>query len=287
MSPMVSQQSQAANAATSLQQGQDTVVSALQQRFNDQSGVNINTEMSNLIALQNAYGANARVMSTIQPMMSTLTAGGAVMSITGAGSITAANVMAQNNMFSQLEKLSQQLGTGQAAQTYAGLGSQAGVALSFSAQLSALSDYSSTAQRRHDVDARAVGADPDRHCRATRSSRRSASKSEFSLDKTGRPRRRKPPPATSIKLSRCSTPRPATTTCFRAAPSISSRCLHQRHSQRQRCAGRPHPGDLTAPAGRPGHQRARPSGHPVGRQRHRPCRSARTRGRRLASSSPA
>ena len=72
MSQIVSQQSQAANAATNLQQGQDTVVSALQQRFNEQSGVNINTEMSNLIALQNAYGANARVMTTIQQLMNTL-----------------------------------------------------------------------------------------------------------------------------------------------------------------------------------------------------------------------
>ncbi|HEX3939467.1 MAG TPA: flagellar hook-associated protein FlgK [Xanthobacteraceae bacterium] len=72
MSAAVSQQSQAANAASNLQQGQDTVLTALQQRFSDQSGVNIDTEMSNLIALQNAYGANARVMSTIQQMMSTL-----------------------------------------------------------------------------------------------------------------------------------------------------------------------------------------------------------------------
>jgi flagellar hook-associated protein 1 FlgK len=72
MSAMMSQQSQAANAATNLQQGQDTVVSALQQRFNSTSGVSIDTELSNLIALQNAYGANARVMSTVQQMMSTL-----------------------------------------------------------------------------------------------------------------------------------------------------------------------------------------------------------------------
>ena len=72
MSQVVSQQSQAANAATNLQQGQDTVLSALQQSFNDQSGVNIDTQMSNLIALQNAYGANARVMTTIQEMMATL-----------------------------------------------------------------------------------------------------------------------------------------------------------------------------------------------------------------------
>jgi flagellar hook-associated protein 1 len=72
MSAVVSQQSQAANAATNLQQGQDTVLTALQQRFNDQSGVSIDTEMSNLIALQNAYSANARVMSTVQQMMSAL-----------------------------------------------------------------------------------------------------------------------------------------------------------------------------------------------------------------------
>ncbi len=72
MSEVASQQSQAANAATNLQQGQDTVLTALQQRFNEQSGVNIDTEMSNLITLQNAYGANARVMTTIEHMMQTL-----------------------------------------------------------------------------------------------------------------------------------------------------------------------------------------------------------------------
>jgi len=72
MSQVASQQAQAATAATSLQQGQDTVVSALQQRFNTQSGVSIDTEMSNLIALQNAYSANARVMTTVQQMMQAL-----------------------------------------------------------------------------------------------------------------------------------------------------------------------------------------------------------------------
>ncbi|HEX4408540.1 MAG TPA: flagellar hook-associated protein FlgK [Xanthobacteraceae bacterium] len=72
MSQVVSQQAQAATAASNLQQGQDTVVTALQQRFNSQSGVSIDTEMSNLIALQNAYSANARVMSTVQQMMQTL-----------------------------------------------------------------------------------------------------------------------------------------------------------------------------------------------------------------------
>ena len=72
MSQVVSQQALAANAATNMQQGQDTVVTSLQQRLNTQSGVSIDTEMSNLIALQNAYSANARVMSTVQQMMTTL-----------------------------------------------------------------------------------------------------------------------------------------------------------------------------------------------------------------------
>jgi hypothetical protein len=67
------------------------------------------------------------------------------MSITGAGSITAANVQAVTNMNKQLDQLSQELGTGEAAQTYSGLGSQAGIALALGAQLSAIDGYSSTA----------------------------------------------------------------------------------------------------------------------------------------------
>jgi flagellar hook-associated protein 3 FlgL len=67
------------------------------------------------------------------------------MSITGPGSITAANLAAQNNMFNQLNTLSTQLGTGKVAQTYSGLGSQAGVALTLSEQLSAMDGYSTTA----------------------------------------------------------------------------------------------------------------------------------------------
>jgi flagellar hook-associated protein 3 FlgL len=67
------------------------------------------------------------------------------MSITGAGSITAANIQAVNNMDNQLNTLSQELGTGEVAQTYSGLGSQAGVALALNAQLSALTGYSNAA----------------------------------------------------------------------------------------------------------------------------------------------
>jgi flagellar hook-associated protein 3 FlgL len=67
------------------------------------------------------------------------------MSVTGPGSITAANALAQTNMMNQLNTLSQQLGTGQAAQTYSGLTSQAGLALQLNAQLSAIDGYSQTA----------------------------------------------------------------------------------------------------------------------------------------------
>jgi flagellar hook-associated protein 3 FlgL len=67
------------------------------------------------------------------------------MSITGPGSITAANVLAQTNMMNQLNTLGGELASGQAAQTYSGLGSQAGVALALSSQLSAINGYSDTA----------------------------------------------------------------------------------------------------------------------------------------------
>jgi flagellar hook-associated protein 1 len=68
----LSQQANAATSATQLQQGQSVVVSTLQQKFDSTSKVNIDTEMSNLIALQNSYAANAHVMSVVQSMMATL-----------------------------------------------------------------------------------------------------------------------------------------------------------------------------------------------------------------------
>jgi flagellar hook-associated protein 1 FlgK len=48
------------------------VLSSLQQRFDKGSGVNIDQEMSDLLALQNAYAANARVMSTIKDMLTSM-----------------------------------------------------------------------------------------------------------------------------------------------------------------------------------------------------------------------
>ena len=72
MQQFLSQQANASTAATQLQQGQDVVVSTLQQKMNSTSGVNIDTEMANLISLQNTYAANAHVMSVVQSMMNSL-----------------------------------------------------------------------------------------------------------------------------------------------------------------------------------------------------------------------
>jgi hypothetical protein len=66
------------------------------------------------------------------------------MSITGPGSVTAANIAAQNNMMNELNKLAEQLGTGQMAQTYSDLQSQAGMVLGLNAQLAAINGYSNT-----------------------------------------------------------------------------------------------------------------------------------------------
>ena len=67
------------------------------------------------------------------------------MSITGPGSVAAANIAAVTNINNQLNTLSEQLGSGQKAQTYSGLGSQAGLALALNTQLSAIDGYSNTA----------------------------------------------------------------------------------------------------------------------------------------------
>jgi flagellar hook-associated protein 1 FlgK len=69
---LLGQQSNAAASAQQLAQGQDVVVSTLQQKLNSTSGVNMDAELSNLITLQNNYAANAHVMSVVQTMMQTL-----------------------------------------------------------------------------------------------------------------------------------------------------------------------------------------------------------------------
>ena len=51
---------------------QKTAVQALNQRLDNEDGVNVDEEMARLLELQNAYSANARIISAVQDLMSKL-----------------------------------------------------------------------------------------------------------------------------------------------------------------------------------------------------------------------
>ena len=69
---VISHQGDAALAARKPEGRSGRRVQLVRQRFNNTSSVNIDEEMANLLNLQNAYAANARVMSTIKEMLDTL-----------------------------------------------------------------------------------------------------------------------------------------------------------------------------------------------------------------------
>uniref|UniRef100_Q07RI0 Flagellar hook-associated protein 1 n=1 Tax=Rhodopseudomonas palustris (strain BisA53) TaxID=316055 RepID=Q07RI0_RHOP5 len=69
---VTSTQGATAAAAAQIADGQNVVLNTLQKKLSTQSGVNMDEEMAHLLALQNAYSANARVMSTVNDMYKTL-----------------------------------------------------------------------------------------------------------------------------------------------------------------------------------------------------------------------
>lgn len=69
---IVATQASNTTAATNLNDSQMVALSAIQSRFSDASGVNIDNEMTQLIQLQTAYAANARVMTAAKQMLDTL-----------------------------------------------------------------------------------------------------------------------------------------------------------------------------------------------------------------------
>ncbi|MDP3691070.1 flagellar hook-associated protein FlgK [Bradyrhizobium sp.] len=69
---VISMQGEAASSAALLSDGQEVVLNTLQNKMNATSGVNIDDEMAHLLALQNAYSANARIMSTVKQMYDVL-----------------------------------------------------------------------------------------------------------------------------------------------------------------------------------------------------------------------
>lgn len=72
MRQFVSQQGAAADSAKQLADGQNVVLNTLDKKMSDTSGVNMDDEMAHLLALQNAYSANARVMSTVNELYKSL-----------------------------------------------------------------------------------------------------------------------------------------------------------------------------------------------------------------------
>ncbi len=73
MQQFTAQQGAAAQSAAQVSDGQTVVLNSLQQKYSTTSGVNMDEEMAHLLSLQNAYSANARVMSTVNQMYQTLT----------------------------------------------------------------------------------------------------------------------------------------------------------------------------------------------------------------------
>ena len=69
---IISSQGAAATNAATLDDTQQTALSTAQGRFASGAGVNIDQEMSNLIALQTAYGANARILTAARDMLNQL-----------------------------------------------------------------------------------------------------------------------------------------------------------------------------------------------------------------------
>ena len=67
-------EAQGANAETAerFDHGQQVALAAIQSRFADYSGVNIDQEMAMLVQLQTAYGANARIMTAVRDMLDML-----------------------------------------------------------------------------------------------------------------------------------------------------------------------------------------------------------------------
>lgn len=69
---VVSSQGQASETAQRLDEGQQVALASIQSRFQETAQVNVDQEMSMLIELQNAYAANARIISTVKEMMDVL-----------------------------------------------------------------------------------------------------------------------------------------------------------------------------------------------------------------------
>lgn len=72
ISQTINFQGNAAAAAISDGKTQEMTLDALTQRLDSEYGVDVDEEMARLMELQNAFAANARVMSVVQELMDAL-----------------------------------------------------------------------------------------------------------------------------------------------------------------------------------------------------------------------
>ncbi|MFT8243058.1 flagellar hook-associated protein FlgK [Roseomonas sp. BN140053] len=69
---LVASHTAARAGATAAKEAAGTLLTGLEKKFDERSGVNVDSEMAAMVTLQNAYAANARVMSTVQAMYDSL-----------------------------------------------------------------------------------------------------------------------------------------------------------------------------------------------------------------------
>lgn len=69
---VVEKQGQLASETGTVDDGQKVVVNALRQKFSDVSGVDVDKEMADLVAVQTVYAANARVVAAVRDLFDTL-----------------------------------------------------------------------------------------------------------------------------------------------------------------------------------------------------------------------
>ncbi len=71
-STVLASQAQESASISSQTDTEQAVQTTLGNKLSTESGVNMDTEMSQMIQLQSAYGANARVLTTMQAMFTQL-----------------------------------------------------------------------------------------------------------------------------------------------------------------------------------------------------------------------
>jgi flagellar hook-associated protein 1 len=69
---VVEDQGANASQAINIDEGQKLVLRSVEARFSETSGVSIDQEMSDLVQIQNAYAANARVVGAVKELFDTL-----------------------------------------------------------------------------------------------------------------------------------------------------------------------------------------------------------------------